>query len=70
MELAISAGKISVHLRLAMADSMMLATARAFDATFWTQDADFQDIEGVRYVEKRSWPRHPIARGDLVFRGS
>jgi predicted nucleic acid-binding protein len=37
-----------------MADSIILATARAYSATFWTQDADFQNIEGVQYVEKRS----------------
>jgi predicted nucleic acid-binding protein len=54
MEMAINAAKISVELRLPMADSIILATARAYSATFWTQDADFQDIEGVQYVEKRS----------------
>jgi toxin FitB len=54
MEIAINAAKISVELRLPMADSIILATARAYSATFWTQDADFQDIEGVQYVEKRS----------------
>jgi predicted nucleic acid-binding protein len=53
-EIAINAAKISVELRLPMADSIILATARAYSATFWTQDADFQDIEGVQYVEKRS----------------
>jgi toxin FitB len=42
-----------VELRLPMADSIILATARAYSATFWTQDADFQNIEGVQYVEKR-----------------
>jgi predicted nucleic acid-binding protein len=54
MEIAINAAKISVELRWPMADSIILATARAYSATFWTQDADFQDIEGVQYVEKRS----------------
>jgi toxin FitB len=54
MEIAINAAKISVELRLPLADSIILATARAYSATFWTQDADFQDIEGVQYVEKRS----------------
>ena len=51
--IALSAAKISVGLRLPMADSVMLATARAYNATLWTQDADFKDIEGVQYVEKR-----------------
>jgi len=35
-----------------MADAMILATARSSDATLWTQDADFADVEGVRYVER------------------
>jgi len=51
--IALNAAKISVELGLPMADSIMLATARAHDATLWTQDADFAGIEGVQYVEKR-----------------
>ena len=50
--IALSAAKLSVELRLPVADSVMLATARAHDATLWTQDADFKDIEGVQYIEK------------------
>jgi predicted nucleic acid-binding protein len=41
MTLALNAAKISVDLRLPMADSIMLATARAYHATLWSQDADF-----------------------------
>jgi predicted nucleic acid-binding protein len=51
--LAISAAKISADLKIPMADSMMLASARANDATLWTQDEDFKDIEGTRYVHKK-----------------
>ena len=51
--LALGAAKISVELRLPMADSVMLATARAHNATLWTQDADFENIEGVQYVRKK-----------------
>ena len=36
-----------------MADSIILATAHAYNATLWTQDSDFQGIEGVQYIEKR-----------------
>ncbi len=54
MPLALNAAKISVDLRLPMADSIMLATARAYHATLWTQDADFQGLEGVQYVERRT----------------
>ena len=48
--LAIAAARVSVLERLALADSVMLATARSFGAVFWTQDADFAGREGVRYV--------------------
>jgi predicted nucleic acid-binding protein len=51
--IALSAAKLSVELGLPMADSVMLATARAHKATLWTQDADFRDIEGVQYIERR-----------------
>jgi predicted nucleic acid-binding protein len=54
MTLAIDAAKLSVDLRLPMADSIMLATARAYRATLWTQDADFQNLAGVQYVERRA----------------
>ena len=51
--LALSAAQLSVRERLPLADSVILATARAYSAILWTQDADFQGIEGVRYVAKR-----------------
>jgi predicted nucleic acid-binding protein len=51
-EIAIEAAYISTQLKLAMADSIILATAQANEATLWTQDIHFKDIEGVRYVEK------------------
>jgi toxin FitB len=51
--LALSAAQISVEYKLPMADSLMLATARAYDATLWTQDEHFKDIPGVKFVEKK-----------------
>lgn len=50
--LALSAAKLSHELKLPMADSVILATARAHEATLWTQDGDFADVAGVRYVVK------------------
>lgn len=50
--LAMTAARLSHELKLPMADSIMLATARQFEATFWTQDADFAELPGVRYVAK------------------
>ena len=52
MDLALSAAKLSVDLKLPMADSVMLATAQSQRAILWTQDADFQDMEGVRYTAR------------------
>jgi predicted nucleic acid-binding protein len=50
--LALAAARLSLDLRLPMADAVMLATARACDATLWTQDADFAAVPGVQYVAK------------------
>jgi predicted nucleic acid-binding protein len=49
--LALSAAHLSLSAKLPMADSIMLATARAAGALLWTQDADFRGRDGVRYVE-------------------
>ena len=50
--LALSAAELSVATKLALADSIMLATALANGAVFWTQDADFEGLEGVRLQRK------------------
>ena len=52
--IALDAARTSAELGLPMADSMILATARAYQATLWTQDSDFDGIEGVRYVAHES----------------
>jgi predicted nucleic acid-binding protein len=52
-EIAIQAADISREHKLAMADRMIYATARAFHATLWTQDAHFAGLEGVEFIEKR-----------------
>ncbi len=51
--LAIAASKISLEYNLPMADSFILATAKEFEATIWTQDADFKNIDGVEYFPKK-----------------
>jgi predicted nucleic acid-binding protein len=50
--LALSAAKLSVEAKLPMADSMILACARAHQAVLWTQDEHFKGIEGVNYIDK------------------
>ena len=52
--ISIVAAKISIDHRLPMADSIILATARIYGATIWTQDSDFKAIEGVQYIEKKN----------------
>lgn len=52
-EVAVNAAYISYDLKIAMADSIILATARAYNATLWTQDSDFKGIGGVQYIERK-----------------
>jgi AbrB family looped-hinge helix DNA binding protein len=51
-DLALQAAKISLEYQIPMADSIILATARAHEAVLWTQDQDFKDMEGVNYFPK------------------
>ncbi|MGI8431066.1 MAG: type II toxin-antitoxin system VapC family toxin, partial [Chthoniobacterales bacterium] len=46
-ELAIAAARFSHENRLPMADSIVITTARAFDAEIWTQDSDFNGLDRV-----------------------
>jgi predicted nucleic acid-binding protein len=55
-ELARHAVALGLAHRLPLADSIILATARAFGAEVWTQDADFKDLPGVHYQEKPKPP--------------
>jgi len=51
--LAMSAASLSLKHALPMADSIILATAQAYDATLWTQDIDFKAIDSVKYFAKK-----------------
>jgi predicted nucleic acid-binding protein len=46
--------KIGIRLKLPLADSVILATARTHAAVIWTQEEDFKGIKGVRYTERRT----------------
>ena len=50
---ALEAARLSIQHRIAMADSIMLATAQRNRATLWTQDSDFDGLPGARYYVKR-----------------
>jgi predicted nucleic acid-binding protein len=50
--LALRSARISSDLKLPLADSVILATARTYLSVIWTQDAHFKGLEGIRYSEK------------------
>lgn len=52
IDVALSAAKVSIDLKLPMADSVMLATARRYGAVFWTQDAHYDGVQGVEYRKR------------------
>jgi predicted nucleic acid-binding protein len=49
---AIAASTVATRHKLAMADAAMYSMALEFEATFWTQDVDYQGLPGVRYCAK------------------
>lgn len=49
---AVSASEVAQRHGLAMADAVMYSIAREFDATFWTQDVDYQGLPGVHFEAK------------------
>ena len=55
--LALIAAKIGIDTKLALADSVVLATARQTEATLWTQDADFEGLPDVKFRAKKSAAR-------------
>ena len=52
--LSLHAAKLGVEMKLPLADSVILATARSWNAILWTQDADFENIEGIQFFAKLS----------------
>ena len=57
--ISLTAAKLSADIQLPMADSIILITARVHEATLWTQDSDFAELEGVKYFVKRASSRPP-----------
>jgi predicted nucleic acid-binding protein len=49
---ALGAARLSVDMKLPLADSIILYAARENGATLWTQDAHFEGVADVRYVRK------------------
>ena len=53
-ELAMDAAKFGVLHKLPLADSIIFATAQKYAAVLWTQDSDFEGLQNVRYIAKKS----------------
>lgn len=51
-DLALVAADLSLEHKLPMADAIILATARLFEAEVVTSDADFEHVPGVTYLPK------------------
>lgn len=51
-DLSIYSAKIGTEYKLAMADSIIYATARKFNCLLWTQDKHFKELEAVKYFAK------------------
>ena len=49
---AIAAAEVAIKHRLAMADAVMYSLALEHQATFWTQDVDYQGLPGVNFFAK------------------
>jgi len=54
VQMALAAARVSLHYRIPMADSIILATARTHDAMLWAQDEHFEHIAGVQYIAKQA----------------
>ena len=52
-DLAIYAAKIGKDNKLAMADSIIYAITKKYNAILWTQDKHFKDLKSVKYFEKK-----------------
>ena len=53
--LAVSAASLGVVHGLPLANSIVCARARAVGGRVWTQDADFEGLEGVQFVPRAAY---------------
>ncbi len=50
--ISILAARLGVKMKMPMADSIIYATAKTYNAIVLTQDSDFENLESVRYFKK------------------
>lgn len=53
-ELSLRAASLGLKHGLPLADSIIYACGQAYEAVVWTQDSDFEGLDGVRFFRKRS----------------
>ena len=51
--ISMKAAKLSLEHKIPMADSIILATGLLYQATVWTQDADFKGLKEVKFIRKK-----------------
>ncbi len=51
--ISMKAAKLSLEHKIPMADSIILATGRLYQATVWTQDIDFKGLRDVKFIRKK-----------------
>jgi predicted nucleic acid-binding protein len=52
-DLAIYAAKVGKEKKLAMADSIIYAITKKYNAILWTQDQHFKELKSVKYFNKQ-----------------
>ena len=53
INISMKAAKLSLEHKIPMADSIILATGRLYQATVWTQDVDFKGLNDVQFIRKK-----------------
>jgi predicted nucleic acid-binding protein len=51
--LSLAAAPLSLEYKLTLADAVIYATARSYQAVLWSQDAHFKGLPGVEYRKHR-----------------
>jgi len=54
LDISLNAAKLGVQYKIPLADSIILATGLAHQATIWSQDADFEGLPHVKYIRKQA----------------
>jgi len=49
--ISILAARLSIETKIPMVDSLIYISARSNNAVVWTQDYDFKNLEGVKFIK-------------------